>query len=85
MECQLFVEKHKLPPLPLNPIKAQTPFQKWVLDFIDEIHPSSSGKHKWILRAKDYCTKWVDVVLIRLSTIDLVFIKFLEENILSGF
>jgi hypothetical protein len=44
LECQLFVGKKKLSPLPLKPIKVQAPFQQWGLDFIGEIHPPSSGQ-----------------------------------------
>jgi hypothetical protein len=32
------------------------PFQQWGLDFIGEIHPNSSGQHRWILTATDYFT-----------------------------
>jgi len=42
-KCQIFEGKRKLLPLPLKPISTERPFQKWGLDFIGEIHPSSSG------------------------------------------
>jgi len=42
-KCQLFEGKRKLLPLPLKPISVESPFQQWGLDFIGEIHPSSSG------------------------------------------
>jgi transposase InsO family protein len=54
------------------------------LDFIGEIHPSSSIQHKWILTAMDYFTKWIEVVPCR-QAIDSVIIKKLETNILSRF
>jgi hypothetical protein len=54
------------------------------LDFIGEIHPPSSGKHKWILTTTEYFTKWIEVVPTRQAT-DVVIIKFLESNILSRF
>jgi len=53
-KCQIFEGKRKLLPLPLKPISTETPFQQWGLDFIGEIHPSSSGQHRWILTATDY-------------------------------
>jgi hypothetical protein len=71
-------------PLPLKPISVETPFQQWGLDFIGEIHPPSSGQHKWILTTTDYFTKWIEVVPTRQAT-DVVIIKFLETNILSRF
>jgi hypothetical protein len=76
--------EEKLQPLPLRPVHAETPFQQWGLDFIGEIHPNSSGKHKWILTATNYFTKWVEAIPTR-ETTDSVIIKFLEENILSRF
>ena len=56
-KCQIFEGKRKLLPLPLKPISTEKPFQQWGLDFIGEIHPSSSSQHKWILTATDYLTK----------------------------
>jgi hypothetical protein len=84
-ECQIFVGKQKLPSLPLVPIKVEAPFQQWGLDFIGEIHPSSSAQHKWILTATTcYFSKWVEAIPTKFAT-DAVVIKFLEENILSRF
>jgi transposase InsO family protein len=54
------------------------------LDFIGEIHPPSSGQHKWILTTTDYFTKWIEVVPTK-QAIDVVIVKFLETNILSRF
>ena len=83
-KCQIFEGKRKLLPLPLKPISVEAPFQEWQLNFIGEIHPPSSGQHKWILTATDYFTKWIEVVLTRKATV-VVIIKFLETNILSIF
>jgi len=41
-ECKNFEGKRELLPLPLKPIVVEAPFQQWGLDFIWEIHPSSS-------------------------------------------
>jgi hypothetical protein len=80
----MFAGKKKLQPLPLRPIKEEAPFQQWGLDFIGEINPNSSGKHKWILTTTYYFTKWVESIPTRAVT-DTVIIKFLEENILARF
>jgi hypothetical protein len=38
------------------------------LDFIGEIHPSSSKGHKFVLVAIDYFTKWTKVVALKNMT-----------------
>eukprot|EP00253_Pinus_taeda_P006472 PITA_06472 len=83
-ECQIFQGKQKLQSLPLKPIEVNTPFQQWGLDFNGEIHPASSGQHRWILTATDYFTKWIEAIPTRQAT-DAVIISFLETNILSCF
>ena len=83
-KCQIFDGERKLLPLPLHPISVEAPFQQWGLDFIGEIHPTSSSQHKWILTAIDYFTKWIESIPSRNAT-DLVSIKLLETNILSWF
>jgi hypothetical protein len=82
--CQIFAGKQKLPTLPLVPVKTESPFQQWGLDFIGEINPHSSAQHKWILTATDYFTKWVEAIPTKRAT-DSVVIDFLENNILSRF
>jgi hypothetical protein len=82
--CQLFTGKHKIPALLLVPVKTETHFQQWGLDFIGEINPHSSAQHKWILTSTDYFTKWVEAIPTTRETNSVV-IDFLEENILSRF
>ena len=83
-KCQVFEGKRKLLPLPLRPIATERPFQQWGLDFIGEIHPSSSGQHRWILTATYYFTKWIEAVPCRQAN-DSTIIQFLENNILARF
>jgi hypothetical protein len=64
--------------LPLNPIVASGPFQEWGLDFIGEIHPASSGQHRWILTATYYFTKWIEAIPTRNAS-HKVIIGFLED------
>jgi transposase InsO family protein len=56
------------------------PFQQWGLDFIGEIHPASSGQHRWILTATDFFTKWIEAIPTR-SASHKVIIGFLEDLI----
>eukprot|EP00253_Pinus_taeda_P029486 PITA_29486 len=58
--------------------------QQWGLDFIVEMHPTSSAQQKWILTATDYFAKWIEAIWTR-QAIDTVIIQFLESNILSRF
>jgi len=83
-ECQVFDGRRKLLSLPLKPVRVESPFQQWGLDFIGEINPSSSCQHKWILTTTDYFTKWIKAIPTRQAT-DSVIIQFLEDNILSRF
>ena len=52
------------------------------LDFIGEINPNSSSKHKWILTSTYYFTKWIESIPTRRDTY-IVIIGFLENGILS--
>lgn len=83
-QCQIFERKNKLLPLYLKPISVEVPCQQWGLDFIGEIHPSTSTQQKWILTVIYYFTKWIEEVPIR-QAIDWVIIQFMESNILSRF
>eukprot|EP00253_Pinus_taeda_P007067 PITA_07067 len=67
-ECQVFQGKIKLLPLPLKLVEVNAPFQQWGLNFIGEIHPTSSAQHKWILTATDYFTKWIEAIPTRQAT-----------------
>jgi hypothetical protein len=80
IKCQKFSGKQQLKSLPLKPVVVSAPFQQWGLDFIGEIHPPSSGQHRWILTATDYFTKWIEAVPTR-STSHKVIISFLEDII----
>ena len=52
--------------------------------FIGEINPSSSGQHKWILVSTDYFTKWIEAILTRNASHQVI-MKFLYENIFIKF
>jgi transposase InsO family protein len=64
----------------LKPVVASAPFQQWGMDFIEEIHPPSSGQYRWILTTRDCFTKWIEAAPTR-STSHKVIIIFLEDII----
>eukprot|EP00253_Pinus_taeda_P022623 PITA_22623 len=67
-ECQIFQGRRKLQPLPLKPVEVSALFQQWGLDFIGEIHPTSSTQHKWILTSTDYFKKWIEAIPTQQAT-----------------
>jgi hypothetical protein len=70
--------------MPLHPILPDFPFSKWGLEFVGPInHPSSTG-HIFSLTAKDYFTKWIEVVPLKRAQYEQI-IFFLETNIFSHF
>jgi hypothetical protein len=78
VKCQNFSRKKQLKYFPLKPVVAFGPFQQWGLDFIVEIHPASSGQHRWIFTATDYFTKWIEAITTRNSSHKVIII-FLED------
>jgi hypothetical protein len=78
VKCQKFSRNQKLKYLPLKPVLVSRPSQQWGLEFIGEIHPTSSSQHKCILTANDYFTKWIEAIPTR-SASHKVIISFLED------
>jgi hypothetical protein len=61
-ECQKIGNIQMVPAVTLHPIIKPWPFRGWGLDFIGQIHHSSSKGHRFMLVATDYFTKWTEVV-----------------------
>jgi transposase InsO family protein len=60
------------------------PFRSWGLDFIGEIHPSSTKGQRFVLVVTDYFTKWVEALPLRNMTHrDLI--SFVMNNIVYRF
>jgi transposase InsO family protein len=53
------------------------------LDFIGEIHPPSSGQHRWILTATDFFTKWIEAIPTRSASHKVIIIFF--EDLITRF
>eukprot|EP00253_Pinus_taeda_P014993 PITA_14993 len=61
--------------MPLRPQLVIEPFERWALDFVGPINPSSNQR-TYILVATDYVTKWVEAESLLKATEDYV-IQFL--------
>jgi len=71
--------------MPLVPILAQAPFEKWGIDFVGPIAPASrNGQKRYILVATDYVTKWAKAMATKMDNANTV-ATFLYENIITRF
>jgi hypothetical protein len=82
--CQRFRNVRTVPASLLNPIVKPWPFKGWGLDFIGDIHPSSSKRHRFVLVSTDYFMKWTEVVPLTNMTHKEV-ISFVHEHIIHRF
>jgi hypothetical protein len=82
--CQKFDDLQLVPAAELHPTIKTWPFRGWGLDFIGEIHPSSSKGHRFVLLATDYFTKWTEAVALKNMTNREV-IEFITEYIINRF
>lgn len=82
--CQVAATCERNPTMPLQPVNEVIPFAKWGLEFIGLINPPSSGQHRYILAATDYCTHWSKAQALKNCMMEAV-IKFLEENTIKRF
>ena len=71
--------------MPLIPLLALAPFEKWGLDFVGPIAPPTRyGRKRYILVATDYATKWADAAATKTDDAATM-AKFLYENIISRY
>jgi transposase InsO family protein len=71
--------------MPLVPLMALAPFEKWGIDFVGPIAPATRhGRKPYILVAIDYATKWVEAMACKNNDAKTV-ARFLYENIISRF
>ncbi|XP_070011215.1 uncharacterized protein [Nicotiana sylvestris] len=57
----------KVPPNELNATSSPWPFAAWGMDSIRPIEPTASNRHRFILVAIDYFTKWVEAASYKTS------------------
>ena len=83
--CQRIGKPTNSSAMPLTPILALPPFEKWGIDFVGPIKPPSRhGRYQYILVATDYVTKWAEAEATRKDDKHVV-AKFLREKILSRY
>jgi hypothetical protein len=71
--------------MPLIPILAQAPFEKWGIDFVGPISPASRyGQKRYILVATDYVTKWAEAEAVKSDDAATV-ARFMYEHIITRF
>ena len=46
--------------MPLHVSLPLVPFEKWVIDYVGEVHPHSSKGMAYIIVATEYLTKWAE-------------------------
>jgi hypothetical protein len=63
--CQCYVRNDFHLDLPLNPSLPLVPFEKWGIDYIGPIHPTSSRGMQYIIMATKYLTKWVKTKMVK--------------------
>jgi hypothetical protein len=59
-------------------------FRGWGIDLIGQINPPSSNRHKFVLLATDYFTKWVEAIPLKKVTSENM-IEFVKEHIIYRF
>jgi hypothetical protein len=82
VKCHKFYGKQQLKSFPLKPVATLGPFQQWGIDFIGEIHPASSGQHRWILTTTYYFTKWIESIPIRNASHKVIIVSL--RTLLQG-
>jgi hypothetical protein len=83
--CQRVGKPTPTTAMPLIPLLALAPFEKWGIDFVGPIAPATRhGRKRYILVATDYATKWAEAAATRTDDAKTV-AKFLYENIISRF
>jgi hypothetical protein len=82
--CQKFRDVQLALTTMLHPIIKPWLFRGWALDFVGQIHPSSSKGHQFVLVATDYFTKWMEAVPLK-NMMHKEVIHFILEHIVHRF
>lgn len=68
----------------LYPVVNLWPFRAWAMDLIGMIYPPSSRKHRFIVVASNYFSKWVEAIPMK-SVDQSNLSRVLKENIICRF
>jgi hypothetical protein len=82
--CQRYARNDLHLDLPLNPSLPLVPFEKWGIDYIGPVHPTSSRGMQYIIVATEYLTKWAEAKAVKSADAKQTAI-FLYKNIISRF
>ncbi|XP_070013674.1 uncharacterized protein [Nicotiana sylvestris] len=83
-QCQAHAVMIKVPPNELNATSSPWPFAAWGMDVIRPIDPTTSNRHRFILVAIDYFTKWVEATSYKV-VIKKVIADFVKDRIVCRF
>ncbi|XP_059292166.1 uncharacterized protein LOC132045600 [Lycium ferocissimum] len=84
MKCQIHGDLIKVPSTELNAMTSPWAFTAWGMDVIGLIELAASNKHRFILVAIDYFTKWVEAASYS-SVTKKVVTDFVRNNIICRF
>ncbi|XP_026435817.1 uncharacterized protein K02A2.6-like [Papaver somniferum] len=68
----------------MHSVVTPCPFHSWGLDIIGPINPTSSLRHKYIITATEYSTKWVEAIPLRDNS-GATIVAFIKEHIICRF
>jgi transposase InsO family protein len=71
--------------LPLQPVRALQAFEKWAIDFIGPINPTTKhSKTRYIITTTEYLTRWTEATTVQDCLTDTA-ARFIFENIITRF
>jgi transposase InsO family protein len=83
--CQRVGKPSRRDELPLQPVRALQAFEKWAVDFIGPINPTTKhSKARYIITATDYLTRWAEATVVQDCSTDTA-ARFIFENIITRF
>jgi hypothetical protein len=83
--CQRVGNPSRRDELPLQPVRDLQSFEKWAIDFIGPINPTSKhSKYRYIITTTDYLPYWAEAAVVHDYSTDTA-AKFIFKNIITQF